>query len=29
MTFAAAPTDKMVEAVKRVGEALRAEFGLV
>lgn len=27
-TFAAAPADKITEAIKRFGEALRAEFGL-
>ncbi|KAJ9610570.1 Aromatic/aminoadipate aminotransferase 1 [Cladophialophora chaetospira] len=27
-TFAAAPADKMVEAIKRVGEAIRTEFDL-
>jgi aromatic amino acid aminotransferase I / 2-aminoadipate transaminase len=27
-TFAAAPADKMVEAIKRVGAAIRKEFGL-
>ena len=27
-TFAAAPADKMQEAIKRFGDALRVEFGL-
>ena len=27
-TFAAAPAEKMVEAIKRVGEAVRVEFGM-